>query len=96
MYSGFSRIIEILSLIRGCRHNWSNHVKTCCPFYDNLFIFVFMNSYSRPSKLSQFITNGIGASKLKIFGRAKNYKTHDMKIKEVLVQGGVDYSLIKI
>ena len=33
----FSRIVEIFSLIRGCRHNWPNHVKTSRAFYDDFF-----------------------------------------------------------
>ena len=53
----FSRIVEIFSLIRGCRHNWPNHVKTSHAFYDDFFIFVFLNLYYRTPKLPRFITN---------------------------------------
>ena len=28
----FSRIVETFSFIRGCRHNWPNHVKTSHAF----------------------------------------------------------------
>ena len=48
----FSRIVERLSLIHGCKHNWSNHIKTLVRLYVNFFIFVFLNSYSNASKIS--------------------------------------------
>ena len=42
------------------------------------------------------IRNGIKASKLKIFGRTKDYEAHKIKIKGISVQDGVNYSLIKM
>ena len=64
--------------------------------YVDFFIFVFLNSYSRLSKLPQFITNGIRALELKIFGRTKDYEIHKMRIKGISVQGRLDLSLIKM
>ena len=64
-------------------------------FYDDFFIFVFLNSYYCSSKLlihNKYYYN----FKLKIFGRTKDSKAHKMKIKGISVQGGVDYSLIKM
>ena len=43
LYSVFLRIKERFSLIRGCKQNWPNHVKTLVHLYVDFFIFVFLN-----------------------------------------------------
>ena len=60
-------------------------LKPLMHFYDDFFIFVFLNFYSRPPKLQRFIANDIRASKLKIFGITKYYETHNVNIKEISV-----------
>ena len=52
-YKGLRDIVKLLFLIRGCRHNWLNHVKTSVQFYDDFFILVFLNSYYGLSKHPQ-------------------------------------------
>ena len=64
-------------------------------FYDDLFICV-LEFILLFIKASIVITNGIKASELKIFGRTKDYIAHKMKIKGISVQGGVEYSLLKM
>ena len=55
----FSRIVEIFSLIHGYRHNCPNHGKISRAFYDDFFIFVFLNLYSHTPKLPRFITPAV-------------------------------------
>ena len=71
-------------------------LKPLVHFFDHFFILMFLNLYSHTPKLPRFLTKGIRASKLKIFGRAKNCEAHKMKIKGVSIQGGVNYSGIKM
>ena len=72
--------MKIFFLIRGRRHYWPKHVKTLVHLFIDFFIFV-LNLYSHVSKLSRFITTGIGTLELKNFGRTKDYEAHKMKIK---------------
>ena len=55
--SVFSIIVERLSLIRGYKHNWPEHIKTLVHLYIDFFIYAFLNSYSYVSKLPGFITS---------------------------------------
>ena len=96
LYYVFLRIVERFTLIRGCRYNWSHHIKTLVHLYVDFFIFVLLNSYSHASKLPRLIKNGIRALGLKISGRTKYHKAYKMKIKGISTQGEVDCSLIKM
>ena len=91
----FSRIVERFSLIHGYRHDWPNHVKTLCTFM-LIYLFFVLEFMCLFIKAFVVIRNGIKASKLKIFGRTKDYEAHKIKIKGILVQDGVNYSLIKM
>ena len=93
------RIVELFSLIRGRRHGWPNHVKTSCTvcvivFLWRVFSLIFFVSHGLGIRFNSLqLVSELG---LKISRRAKDYKAHKMKTKEILVEGGVDCSLMVI
>ena len=62
----FLRIMKILSLIRGRRHNFPNHVKSLVHLYVDFFIFVFLNIIFSCIKASAIHNKWYQSFKLKI------------------------------
>ena len=65
-------------------------------FYDDFFIFCVLKLILSSIKAFAIYNKWYQSFRLKIVGRAKDYEAHKMKIKRILVQGVVDYSLIKM